>query len=77
MGRGAGVRIPTFTEFEGLSVASAFAILLLVWIALSLGRVVLELRRATAYLQQLCWRADEDHGELPQEWRDPARRRRS
>lgn len=67
---------PFLTEFEGLLVAGTFALLLLAWIAVSLGRVVLELRRATAYLQQLCWRADEDHGELPQEWRDPARRRR-
>jgi hypothetical protein len=65
------------TEFEELLIASGFALLLLAWIAISIGRAVLELRRATAYLQQLCWRADEDHGELPQEWRDPARRRRA
>ena len=63
------------TQFETLLVTSGAALMLLVWIALSLGRAVVELRRATAYLQQLCWRADEDHGELPQEWRDPARRR--
>lgn len=62
------------TEFEGLLLANGLALLLLAWIAFSVARAVAELRRATAYLQQLCWRADEDHGELPQEWRDPARR---
>ena len=65
------------TEAQEFLLAGLFGLLLLAWIALSLGRVVRELRRSTAYLQQLCWRADEDHGELPQEWRDPARRQRS